>query len=391
MPHNTEQLRIVFWGTYDTGKPRVRIMLRGLEETKAEIIFCHKDVWGGVEDKSGVTAWRNRIGLFLRWLLSYPMLAIRYLKLPKHEIVLVGYMGHLDVLVLWPLAKWRGVPVIWDAFVSLYNTVVEDRRLISPGNPLAFFLFGWDWLACRAASLIVLDTKAHARYFEQRFGLQAHRTADLLVGAETDIFHPGLKDQEEARRNKDTLSVLFYGQFIPLHGIETIIGAARRLNRESFEWWLVGKGQEAAKICELLERHRLPNVTWTPWIPYTDLPRWIRRADVCLGIFGPTQKAEMVIPNKVFQILAVGKPLITRDSAAVRELLTPDMPGVYLVPAADPEALADAIMRCKDEADLLFSAPLHRELTDRIEPAAIGHRLFELAQQTLQLGTHESH
>ena len=44
-------MRLVVWGTYDTGKPRVRILLRGLRECGAEVVECHADLWGGVLTK----------------------------------------------------------------------------------------------------------------------------------------------------------------------------------------------------------------------------------------------------------------------------------------------------------------------------------------------------
>ena len=110
-------MRVVFWGTYDLGKPRNRILLKGLKENGDEVLECRADVWSGIEDKSGITDLRARLRLLMSWLLCYPGLVWRYLRLPKHDVVLVGYLGHVDVLVLWPFAKLRRAPVVWDAFL----------------------------------------------------------------------------------------------------------------------------------------------------------------------------------------------------------------------------------------------------------------------------------
>jgi glycosyltransferase involved in cell wall biosynthesis len=72
----------------------------------------------------------------------------------------------------------------------------------------------------------------------------------------------------------------------------------------------------------------------------------IRQADVCLGIFGTSEKASRVIPNKVYQILASKKHLITADTPAIRELLK-EGPCVHLVPPGDAKALASAILKIK--------------------------------------------
>src|SRR6185369_6920463 len=103
----------------------------------------------------------------------------------------------------------------------------------------------------------------------------------------------------------------------------------------------------------------------------------IRAADVCLGIFGASAKAGNVIPNKVFQIVSCGKPVITRDSPAIRELLPENDPGVYLIPPADADALLAALLRFRSERSSL-TPPLHAAARQRITPQAVGRELMEI-------------
>lgn len=366
-PTNVEvnPARMVMWGTFDLGKPRVRILERGLRENGVEVITCHRDVWKGIEDKSQIKGPVQKAAIVFRWLLAYPALIYRYLRLPKHDAVIVSYMGHLDVLVLWPFAKLRGVPIIWDAFLSLYNTVVEDRRLLSARNPLAKLLWAWEWLACRAADRVILDTRAHADYFAQTYGVPAAKMAAVFVGAEPDVF----SRIDEPCVTDPAPIVLFYGQFIPLHGIDTIIHAARIARHESIDWVIIGSGQEEGRVRALLDADPLPRVKWIPWVKYAELSSWLSRAMVCLGIFGDTDKAARVIPNKAFQILMSGKLLITRDSPAMRELIEPGHPGVLLVPAANPQALVEAV---RTAIQMPAHRGLHNSLQERISPHGVG-------------------
>lgn len=370
-------MRIVFWGTYDTGKPRVRILLCGLRENDVDVLECHCDVWKGIDDKSQISGWSTKLKLIFKFIFNYPALVLRYMRLPKHDAVIVGYFGHLDVLVLWPFAKMRGVPVVWDVFLSIYNTIVEDRKMIGPKHPLALILFAWEWLACRAATMVLLDTQAHADYFAKMFKISKKKIETVFVGAETDFFPPQ-KQPIRSGVSNETLNILFYGQFIPLHGIETIILAAQQLEKEPIKWILIGKGQEDSKIRGMLNKHPLPNLTWIPWVPYGELVEWIHRVDVCLGIFGSSEKAALVIPNKIFQVLSSGRPLITRDSPAIRELLRPDMPGVFLVQPARVDALVQAIHDYRMDRYRLVSHALHRPLVKLIEPVAIGRKMIGL-------------
>ncbi len=371
-------MRVVFWGTYDLGKPRTRILLRGLRENGVDVVECHAEIWSRIEDTSRVTGLSARLAVSLRWMLSYPKLILEYLRAPRHDAVFVGYMGLIDVLVIWPFARLRGVPIVWDAFLSLYDTVVGDRELIGPGHPAARLLFALEWLACRAAGRVILDTLAHAAYFGKAFGVAPERLAAVRVGVEPEHF-PARSPQRPVARPDGPTTVLFYGQFIPLHGIDTILEAARLAGEDAIDWVIIGRGQEEERIRALLAKAPLPRLTWIPWVDYRDLKDWIGKADVCLGIFGAGDKAARVIPNKVYQVLSVGAPLITRDSPAIREILNDRMPGVYLVPPADPRALLAALRRFMNDRRALAEdrqgLPLHRALSDRFSPKAVGEEL----------------
>jgi glycosyltransferase involved in cell wall biosynthesis len=368
------KLQVVLWGTYDLGKPRTRILVEGLRGSGLALIECHANVWSGIDDKSAISNWRDRFRVAARWLAAYPSLVRRYLRLPRHDVVVVGYLGHLDVLVLWPFAKLRGVPILWDAFLSLHETVVEDRQAVAPAHPLALLLYAWDWLAARAADLVLFDTAAHAEWFRRRFGLAPGRTAAVFVGAEPEAF---AAVPPPPHRQGEPTQVLFYGQFIPLHGIETIIEAAQRSRPDAYRWTIIGDGQEAPRIRRRLAEHPVANLAWLPSVPYGELRRHIAAADICLGIFGESGKAERVIPNKAFQALLAGRPLVTRDSPAMRELVGEGIAGVALVPPGDPGALVAALDRLSANGGELDLRPL-RALRDRICPDAIGRALASL-------------
>jgi glycosyltransferase involved in cell wall biosynthesis len=372
-PHKT---RAVIWGTYDLGKPRTRILIRGLREAGVDLTECHVDVWAGVEDKAQLSGWGEMIRRAAMLLAAYPCLIWRYLRLPRHDVVIVGYLGHLDMLLLWPFARLRGIPVIWDAFLSLYETVVEDRAMLRPRHPIARLLWAWDWLACRAADLVLLDTEAHASWFKTSFKLRAGRTAAVFVGAEPEAFAP--LPRRDARRPEEPHRILFYGQFIPLHGIGTIIEAAARSDPKKLAWTIIGTGQEAPRIRRRLAAQSIPHLEWIDWVPYPELRERMASADICLGIFGQSGKAARVIPNKAFQVIAAGRPLVTRDSSAMREWIGAGATGVRLVKAGDPDALLAGIHDLIGAGEVDSDPAAFDRLRSEIGPAVIGHRLREL-------------
>src|SRR5439155_17753226 len=158
-----------------------------------------------------------------------------------------------------------------------------------------------------------------------------------FVGAEERVFSPGWAPA-------DPFEALFIGKLIPLHGVDTVLVAARLAPELRFK--VVGSGQ-----LEPLLHNRPPNVEHVPWVDYDALPGELHRAGCALGIFGSSEKAPRVIPNKVFQALACGPPVATADTPAARELLA-DRESALLVPPGDPEALAAALRRLAAEEDL---------------------------------------
>lgn len=334
-------MHILLWGTYDTGKPRIRILREGLRNTPGiKLQEIHASVWEGIEDKSQVQGLARRIRILARWLLSYPALIWRLLHVPRPDVLLISYPGLVDVFVALIIARARRIPIVWDVFLSLYDTICEDRGLVAPTSLVGKLLKSTEKAAMRAADIIFMDTQAHARRIEHLFGLDDGCCGSVWVGAETGHFPPSTP---ASRTDDRTMRVLFYGQFIPLHGVDTIIQAARLLRDEPIEWQIIGHGQVAPRIRAMLAEDPLPKLRWLEWVEYRQLKQFIAEADLCLGVFGTSEKAASVIPNKIFQIVAAGRPVVTRDSAAIRELLPDSPPYTYLVPAGDAAALAGAV------------------------------------------------
>lgn len=376
-PHAAPGIRrVVLWGTCDTGKPRVRILIEGLRAQGVEVLEIRADPWRGIEDKSQVKGASRWLRLLASVAVAYPRLAWAYLRAPAHDWVLLGYPAIPDIFVIRLLAWLRGTRVAMDWFLSAYDTIVLDRRLVGRGHPLAWLAYGAEWMAVRLADAPFMDTAAHARRMEALYRLPAGRCGRVWVGVEADAFRAPEGGDGVRGDGAASLRVLFYGQFIPLHGIPTIIDAARLLQDAPVEWRLIGRGQDADRIRAMIDQHPLPRLRWDSWVPYPQLVDAIRGADVCLGIFGASEKAASVIPNKVFQVLAAGRPLVTRESPAMLELLGDGLDDVRLVPAADPGALADAIAglaRSPAAAD-----PRREAVVDATTPAAIGAQLSEL-------------
>jgi glycosyltransferase involved in cell wall biosynthesis len=321
-------MRVLYFGTYQRDYPRNAQVISCLRRAGVEVRERHVAVWEGRRDNwSAGAGAAARLGLAELELLRRPP--------DDFDAVLVGYPGHFDL----PAARRaaRGRPVIFNPLVSLADTFVSDRGRFRDGSIAARALAAVDRHALRAADLVVADTRAGADQLAELAGLPRERVEVALVGAEERVFGPGWSPAEP-------FTVLFVGKLIPLHGVETVLGAARAAPELRFR--LVGSGQ-----LESLVRERPENVEWVPWVDYERLPDELHRAGCALGIFGTSEKAKRVIPNKAFQALACGTPLVTGDTPGARELLV-DGESALLVPPGDAEALAEALRRIAGDREL---------------------------------------
>jgi len=354
-------MRVLYFGTYERDYPRNAQVISCLRGAGVEVVEQHESVWEGRRH-----SWQAGPGTAAR--LAAAELRLFRRPAADFDVLLVGYPGHLDLAAARHAADGR--PVVFNPLVSLTDTFVSDRRRFQPGSLPARALAAIDRSALRAADLTVADTQANAAYLAELGGLPPDRIDHCLVGAEERLFRPGWSPQEP-------FTFLFVGKLIPLHGLETILAAAREAPELRIR--LVGSGQ-----LEPLLEARPPNVEWVRWVEYDQLPGELHGAGAALGIFGVSDKAQRVIPNKAFHALACGTPLVTADTPAARELLVHDE-SALLVPPGDPKALVTALRRLAGDPALTRrlaeggNAAYRREASEKV----LGARWRELLERAL--------
>jgi len=226
-----------------------------------------------------------------------------------------------------------------------------------------------EWLACRLPDRLIIDTSAYAAWFQRTHGLPENRFRLVPTGADDRLFQPITIAQKE----NHPFVVLYYGTFIPNHGVPYIIAAANLLRDQPVQLQLIGQGPDKAAVESFAQEHELENVAFIDWLDKEDLIEYIARADVCLGAFGETPQSVMTVQNKIYECLAMAKPVITGDSPAVRQALTHGE-HIYLCRRAAPESLAEAIVTLYGD----------RELRGRI--AENGFAVFQRHYTLEQLG-----
>jgi glycosyltransferase involved in cell wall biosynthesis len=256
-------------------------------------------------------------------------------RIPAPDCVWVPCFRQRDLAAARRWCGRRGVPLVFDPLISAYDKQVWERFKLREASPAARKLLVWERGLFALADLVIADTPCHAAFFRETLGVPEEKLRVVYVGADETFFRPA-----PARAPSSPMDVLFYGSFIPLHGAQTIIEAARIYQGPPVRWSLLGDGP-ARPACRKAAAG-LANVFFEDRIPYAALPDRIRRADILLGVFGTTRKAGRVIPNKVFQALAAGRPVITRVSDAYPAEARASE-ALEFVPPGEPQALAGAV------------------------------------------------
>lgn len=110
-----------------------------------------------------------------------------------------------------------------------------------------------------------------------------------------------------------------------------------------------------------------------------ELEPMIAGSDIVLGVFGKTEKTQMVIPNKVFQAMAVGRAVISCESPAIGELFT-DRENIIMVPAGDSSRLAEAVESLRANAHLREKVAMNgcSLVRDGYSPVSVARRFLEI-------------
>ncbi len=266
-------------------------------------------------------------------------------RIAKPDLVWVPCFRQRDMAAARRWCDRQRVPLLFDPLISAYDKQVWERFKLPDGSRQADRLLKRERTIFSMADIVLADTACHAAFFSERLGVSPDKVRVVYVGADESLFSPA-----PAREPNSPADVLFYGSFIPLHGAQTIIAAARCYQGPPARWSLLGDGP--AKQACVQAAAGLHNVFFEERLPYRELPARIRRADILLGIFGTTMKAGRVIPNKVFQALASARPVVTRSSAAYpAEFQHHD--ALSCVPPGNAHALAAAVASWLEHPDIL--------------------------------------
>ncbi len=366
-------MTVCYFGIYNPNHSRNRLNIKGLRLNGVEVLECN------TRERGFGKYWEL---IRLHWPMRH-----------KYSVMIVGFPGHPIMPLAWLLAKLYEKKIIFDAFISLYDSFVFDEKKYDPRSFPALKYWLVDWLSCVLADRILLEVNEYAKYFIRTFKIHPKKFRKVLVTCDDEIFRPLLVSRQ-ARDHPPRISggvegevehkflVHFHGTYIPAQGIPYIIGAAKLLKDEGINFNIIGRLKDYQPVMEQTKIDGLVNIHFHDFMPYERLAEMMAEADVCLGMFGDTEKAKRAGAFKIMEAMAMKKPLITGDTPAVREFLT-DKENALFCRISDCWDLAQKILELKNKPELRekLAASGYNLFVQTMTPKKIGEELLKIAAE----------
>lgn len=253
--------------------------------------------------------------------------------------LLVGFSG-------WWIARRKRCPFVlevrdlWPESLLASGIGREDSYFIRGLEGLTRFLY-------RNCDRIVVVTEAFKENLTAGRGLPAEKIDVIENGVETELFSPE-KDGTVLRQSyglDGRFVVSYIGTIGYAHGLDIVLQAARRLHALLPEalFLLIGEGAEKEKLEGLAQREGLRNIRFLSQQPRDRIPLFINASDVCLVLLRKAELFTTVLPSKMLEFMACGRPVVLGVDGQARKILDQAQAGVCIEPG-DPDALVQAVM-----------------------------------------------
>ena len=240
----------------------------------------------------------------------------------------------------WLLARLKGKPFLlevrdlWPAFAIAVG-VLKNKFLISLSEWLERFLY-------RHADWVMVNSPGYIDHVKTR---GAEHVSLIPNGADPDMFDPQEDGApfRQAHNLEDQFVVLYAGAHGMSNDLDVVLAAAEQLeDARAVHIVLLGSGKEKPRLIAEAEKRNLHNILFLPPVPKQNMPAALAGANACLAILKPIEMFKTTYPNKVFDYMAAGRPVILAIDGVIRQVVEEADAGIAISPG-DAGALADAI------------------------------------------------
>ena len=270
--------------------------------------------------------------------LCYVYVSLLFKPMKQFDVVFLGFLPQLIQLFWW--WKFRKKTVITDFFISLYDTLVHDRRKFKDGKIIAKWLLWLDRFTVSRTDLLIADTKLHAHYFCSKMNGDVSKTMVLYLQADAKYYYP--KHVVKDKTYKGHYIVFYFATVLPLQGVDLVIDAISQITNSKLHFIFVGPLNSVQKDKLFMQK----KLTYYRWLGQEQLSELIAQSDLCLaGHFNNSiEKAKRTIPGKAYIFEAMNKEIILGENEANKERYPEKYGKVNFVKMGSVQALKESIL-----------------------------------------------
>lgn len=254
----------------------------------------------------------------------------------------------------WIAAALRGRPFVFEVRdlwpeAAIQMGVLERNGIVGKlAKAMERFLYR------RSAAIVGLSPGMVAGVVAE--GIPESRVHMIPNCCDLDLFHPGDKDAELVERLglAGRFVVGYAGAIGPSNAVHKSVPQAARIlkerGRDDIVFAIAGDGKSLPEMQRLKAEWGLDNLILVGSMPKAEIPRFTRTADMLMTLFEDRPILYTNSPNKFFDGLATGKPMLVNSPGWTKDLVESNDCGVY-VPPNDGEAMAEAIVRLADDPE----------------------------------------
>ena len=254
-----------------------------------------------------------------------------------------------------------------DVFTATIADLLRGR-----GGRLVSWLFGWlERYAIGAARDVNLVSSGFLEHFQRRY---PGRRFSLIPNGVDELFTNGVSFAKD-REPKARIRVLYAGNVGEAQGLHELLPALAARSGSEYEFIVVGDGGARRQLEDRLVERQIRNVSILPPVPRCELPALYADADVLLLHLNAWPALEHVIPSKLFEYLATGKPILAGIVGVAESFLRGEAagPNIAIFPPCDVTAALRALSNLScvttDRSDFVkrySREKLMDELVDRV-------------------------
>lgn len=373
-------MKICFFGAYDKTFTSNKMILKGFMENNIDVVEINAHTKVTKLTTTQEMSFFEIIKRILRKFRIITALVKNFNSFAKTDVIYVGYPGHVDVFFAYPIAKIFGKKLVFNPLLIIYNGFADEQGILNKKSMLGKLIKFAESLCYRLCDMVFADTLFQYNHLKKDFNIPEKKLRVLPIGAD-DTGYKYSPYKNSAKK----VHVVYYGLYSPVHGVEYIVEAASMLKNDgNVRFSFVGKGNAFEKNFKRAKDLGLTNIDFYPDLTEENSLSMLQSSDIFLGFLLQHPTVERVIPNKVYQGLALGRVVLTADSEVTRSVFT-NRKDAYLCKPSDAKALASAIVWLKDNPELRASiaANGYNMFKNKFAPKVVGKQLINYISEIL--------